>query len=453
MSFGEDVKKLVERHSAGRLGIHPTWTRVRLGDVADLTNGFAYKSANFDTENGTPLLRIRDILSGKPGTFYNAPVDDPKMLSIEDGDIAIGMDGDFNSRMWDCGKALINQRVCTLKADDRFYSQKLLSYALPGYLRLINDYTSSVTVKHLSSRTVQDIPLPLPPLNEQHRIVEKIETLFAQIEKGEKALREVRKLLKRYRQSILKAAVTGSLIGRSWQKLKQVPLGDLLLDIRYGTAKKCGRDDSKTPVLRIPNIVSGEIDLSDLKYTNLTERELDKLSLRRGDILIVRSNGSANLVARGAIVDEKTVGLAYAGYLIRLRIDQDRITPQFLKTALDSPQMRSVIELQARSTSGVHNINSSEIKNLSIPVPSLDEQIAVTTEVDKLFSDAQNLEVGCESELQRSTALRQSILKSAFTGQLVPQDPNDEPASKLLARIRAEREAMPKAKARRKARA
>jgi type I restriction enzyme S subunit len=306
-----------------------------------------------------------------------------------------------------------------------------------------HNMTGAVGQKRVPKRYVEKKEFPLPPLNEQHRIVEKIESLFAQIDKGEEALREVQKLLKRYRQSILKAAVTGSLIGCDWQDLEEVPLGDLLLDIRYGTAKKCGRDSSQTPVLRIPNVVSDEIDLSDLKYAELSDTEYDKLSLRRGDILVVRSNGSANLVARGAIVDENAVGCAYAGYLIRLRIDQARITPQFLKLVLDSPQMRSVIELQARSTSGVHNINSTEIKNLSIPLPSLDEQRAVAKRVEGLFTDTQSLEVMCKSELSRSGSLRQSILRSAFTGQLTPQDPNDEPASELLARIRAERDAAP----------
>ena len=211
MSFGENIDELVENSTNGLHGTHPTWERVKVGEIATLVNGFAFKSGGFNDADGTPIVRIRDVTKGAPGTFYKGPVDDPRMTWIENGQIVIGMDGDFNCRVWTGGKALLNQRVCTLSTNEKLYSQRFLAFALPGYLKLINNHTSSVTVKHLSSLTVRDIPLPLPPLNEQRRIVEKIETLFARLDKGEEALRDVQKLLARYRQSVLKAAVTGQL--------------------------------------------------------------------------------------------------------------------------------------------------------------------------------------------------------------------------------------------------
>src|SRR5690606_16578195 len=117
--------------------------------------------------------------------------------------------------------ALMNQRVCKVAPDERFYSKALLAYALPGYLKLINDHTSAITVKHLSSRTVQDIPLPLPPRAEQDRLASKIDELFSRIDEGERALEQVSKLVERYRKSVLKAAVTGELT-RDWRKARKV---------------------------------------------------------------------------------------------------------------------------------------------------------------------------------------------------------------------------------------
>ena len=175
----------------------------------------------------------------------------------------------------------------------------------------------------------------------------------------------------------------------------------------------------------------------DLKYTDLAERDAKNLALEIGDILIVRSNGSANLVARGAVVTEDAVGMSFAGYLIRLRVNQDRSLPEYLHLSMSSPQTRALIERQARSTSGVHNINSGEIKAIAVELPSIDEQRQIIAAVDDAFQKIVDLERWCETELKRSASLRQSILKDAFAGRLVPQDSADEPASELLARIRA----------------
>lgn len=439
MSFGENIDDLVENSTNGLHAIHPTWERVKVGDVATLVNGFAFKSAGFNEAGGTPIVRIRDVTKGVPSTFYRGPVDDSRMTWLENGQIVIGMDGDFNCRVWNGGKALLNQRVCTLSANESLYSQRFLAFALPAYLKLINTHTSSITVKHLSSQTVRDIPLPLPPLNEQRRIVEKIETLFAKLDKGEEAIRAVQTLLARYRQSVLKAAVTGELTGNDPATWQSATLGDLLEDIRYGTAKKCRPDVEGVAVLRIPNVANGEIDLQDLKYAQLDDREVRTLSLRKGDLLIVRSNGSAKLVGRGAVVNNDAVGLAFAGYLIRLRVDRRRLLPDFLQLALSSPVVRARIERQARSTSGVHNINSGEVKAIAFDLPPVDVQAKIIELVEEHMAKTGDMEAWCQTELTRSAALRQSILKDAFAGRLVPQDPADEPASALLARTKKAR--------------
>lgn len=304
----------------------------------------------------------------------------------------------------------------------------------------------SNNLRNLKYPEYETITVPIAPLPEQQRIVEKIETLFAELDKGEEALREVQKLLARYRQSVLKAAVTGTLTAKGPPEWVPVVLGDLLADIRYGTAKKCRPDVAGTPVLRIPNVVGGDIDLADLKFTELTEKELEKLSLREGDVLIVRSNGSANLVGRGAIVTADAVGMAYAGYLIRLRLDGKRILPAFLHIVLNSPAVRARIERQAKSTSGVHNLNSAETKAIAFDLPDIDTQAEIVEAVEEAITRIEQGEAWCETELKRSAALRQSILKDAFSGKLVPQDPSDEPADKLLERISAARENKPIAK-------
>ena len=189
MSFTASLSQIVEDNENGLLAAHPGWTRVRLGDIAVVLNGFAFPSACFSQQDGKPLLRIRDVLGSTTDAFYTGDYD-PKYL-VQTGDLVIGMDGDFNSALWKGPEALLNQRVCKVEPQEEFYSRAFLSYVLPGYLWAVNAKTSSVTVKHLSSLTVADIPLPLPPLPEQRRIVAKIEELFTQLDAGVAALRKV----------------------------------------------------------------------------------------------------------------------------------------------------------------------------------------------------------------------------------------------------------------------
>lgn len=330
------------------------------------------------------------------------------------------------------------RRVVLVEEVDPAYVVHFLKYFYAT--GAIRDYQAgSNNLRNLIYTKYETIRVPLPPLNEQQRIVEKIETLFAQLDKGEEAVREVQKLLTRYRQSVLKAAVTGQLTKSDRSGWEAVELGSLLDDLRYGTAQKCGYEVASTAVLRIPNVAGGEISITNLKYTDLPERDAAKLALELGDILVVRSNGSANLVGRGAVVSEAAVGMAFAGYLIRMRVNRDRVLPEYVHLSMSAPQTRSLIERQARSTSGVHNINSGEINAIAIELPSIPEQVEIIAAVEDALSKIAVLDVWCATELKRSASLRQSILKEAFAGRLVPQDPTDEPASALLARIAAEK--------------
>src|SRR5690606_37597227 len=170
-----------------------------------------------------------------------------------------------------------------------------------------------------------------------------------------------------------------------------------------------------------------------LKYAELSDKELAKLSLRNGDLLLIRSNGSASLVGQSAVVTNEAAGMAFAGYLIRLRVDQNRLLPAYLKLVLDAPQTRRRIERQARSTSGVHNINSDEVKAISFELPPLSVQREIVEKTSAHLNQVRLLEEACRLEFSRSAALRQSILTAAFSGKLVPQNRNDEPASELLA--------------------
>ena len=231
---------------------------------------------------------------------------------------------------------------------------------------------------------------------------------------------------------------TLSSLPTGWSYLR---LGLLIDQPKYGSSKKCVYDFSGIGVLRIPNIVSGVVDVSDLKGAYFEEEEKRTYSLTRGDILVIRSNGSISIVGRSAKVSKKEEKYLFAGYLIRLRSNTAVLIPEYLSALLSSHLLRTQIEHMAKSTSGVNNINSGEIKSLIVPLCGLREQGVIVERLSTSLSEIDITVAEIDDQLLRISALRRSILKKAFSGQLVEQNPDDEPASVLLERIKAEKTA------------
>lgn len=339
----------------------------------------------------------------------------------------------------------------------------------------------------------------LPPLNEQRRIVEKIETLFARLDKGEEALRDVQKLLARYRQSVLKAAVTGQLTadwraenahrlehgrdllarilqtrretwdGRGKYKeptapdtidLPELPEGWVWASIdqvvtvfRNGLSKKPVSEVNEFPILRISATRAMSVAVDDLRYYQPSGGDdLASYWVEKGDLLFTRYNGSAHLVGVCGQMRESSPVL-HPDKLIKARpVPTAGLNTDFLEAAWNAGETRRHIAANIKTTSGQQGVAGGDIKAAAFPLPPAEEQQLIAELIWDAFDRiARGLE-HCQTELARSAALRQSILKDAFSGRLVPQDPADEPASDLLARIKAARAAAP-AKTRRKARA
>ena len=219
MSFTASLDEIVERNENGLLSAHDSWVRVSLGEIADILNGFAFPSRNFSTDRGEPLLRIRDVRRDYTEARYDGEFD--SLYLVQPGDLVVGMDGNFNRSLWRGPEALLNQRVCKITPDERYYDSRFLAYAIEGYLGAINAATSSITVKHLSSRTLREVPLPLPSLREQHRIVAEIERQLTRLDAAVASLKLARAKLKRYRAVALQAACEGRLVSTEAELARQ----------------------------------------------------------------------------------------------------------------------------------------------------------------------------------------------------------------------------------------
>ncbi|QNL48952.1 restriction endonuclease subunit S [Olivibacter sp. SDN3] len=280
----------------------------------------------------------------------------------------------------------------------------------------------------INTKFASNTLIPLPPLPEQERMVAKLDKLFAQHEKIKKALDRIPQLLKAFRQQVLTQAVENK---KGTTKLKE-----FLIDIKYGTSKKSEYGISGTPILRIPNIENGGINDKDLKYSVLDEKEYNTLRLRENDILIIRSNGSVSLVGQSAIISSKHENYSYAGYLIRIRLNEN-YDAGYLNYIFKSNFIRSQMIDTSRSTSGVNNINSKEIQELDIPDLEVSEQQEIVRRVESLFAKADTIEARYQKLKEKVDNLPQVILHKAFRGELVPQLPTDGDAKDLLQEILA----------------
>ena len=191
------------------------WCWIELGKLTSMKSGYPFDSKRFAKNasvNSRPLIRIRDVIKGETETYTDQEC--PEEYIIKRGDILIGMDGDFNVGKWQSEDALLNQRVCCIQSCSSLYLDEFLFYYLPEPLKKINDATTSVTVKHLSTKTLAITPVPVPPLAEQQRIVDRIENLFAKLDEAKQKAQDALDSFESRKAAILHKAFTGELIGK-----------------------------------------------------------------------------------------------------------------------------------------------------------------------------------------------------------------------------------------------
>jgi type I restriction enzyme S subunit len=261
--------------------------------------------------------------------------------------------------------------------------------------------------------------------------VAEIEKQFTRLEAAEAALLRGRANLKRYRAACLQAV---SVEGPTTM------FGSLCRDASYGSSVKCDYAFDGPPVVRIPNIERGHLRLDDLKFAPGMATFNDRDALAPGDFLVIRTNGSRNLIGRAALVDhELDRRCYYASYLIRFRLALDPLRQRWLSVVWDAPRIRVQVERAAATSAGQYNLSIGALARVSVPIPPPERLAGILSEIEDRLSVVQKVADVIEANLQRAARLREAILKRAFEGKLVPQDPNDEPASVLLERIRRQR--------------
>ena len=255
--------------------------------------------------------------------------------------------------------------------------------------------------------------IPLPPLNEQRRIVARIKGCMEHID-------EIRRL--RSENESVSPSLLPALLREHFDDLDAecptTALGEVTLESRYGTSEKCEATYSGTPVLRIPNIADRRCNLEDLKYLARRVDATDGLLLRAGDLLIVRTNGSPDFVGRCAVVAGLDRPYGYASYLIRFRLDNQKVRPKYLSYFLSSTFGRDQIARLRRTSAGQYNINSESLRSIVIPLPPVEEQDAMVERMDRIESSVRDLQMRIAAEKTTDALLPAAVLRKAFAGEL-----------------------------------
>lgn len=289
-------------------------------------------------------------------------------------------------------------------------------------------------------KEIAEFPVALPPLPEQRRIVAKVDGLTTRTARARKELDRIPTLIARYKQRLLALAFSGKLTA-GWRRErggefgKEVALSDVATGFNYGTAAKSA-PSGKVPVLRMGNIQDGKLDWSNLVYTS-DQTEIEKYRLAAGDVLFNRTN-SPELVGKTALFNGEREAI-YAGYLIRIRC-RDVLLPAFLSYCLNAPDGRAYCWEVKTDGVSQSNINAKKIAAFRFVLPSIEEQAEIVRRIESAFDWLDRMAADHAAAARLLPKLDAAILAKAFRGELVPQDPNDEPASVLLDRIKRERE-------------
>jgi type I restriction enzyme, S subunit len=422
------------------LNLPPSWVMTSLEQMSWIEMGQSPDSSSYNSEgDGLPFFQGKtefQALFPEIRKWCAAPG-----KIVERGDILLSIRAPVGPTNIAPARSCIGRGLAGLRGEAGI-SQKYFFYFLRSIEQWLSQQGTGSTFAAVSGQFVRNIDIPIAPSAEQNRIVEKLEDLLTGLDAGVAELKRAQKKLAQYRQSLLKAAVEGTDTGRAFPK---VMLGDLVATIGQGWSPKCEHEAASNieqwAVMKTTAIQPLAFDGSHNKVLPKGLKPREHLELKSGDLLVTRA-GPRNRVGVTCLVRTTRERLILCDKAYRIRCDETKIDPSFLELVLNAPHMvQRIDELKTGISDSGLNLTQDRFFTLEIPLPALEVQRAVIDKIHHQVELIQNQENSIEISLKQSTAQRQNILKAAFSGQLVPQDPSDEPASELLERIRAERAA------------
>ncbi len=439
------------------------WSAAKIVDLCKLENGRAFKPTEW-TNQGLPIVRIQNLnRPDAPFNYYAGNADE--RYRLRGGELLFAWSGtpgtSFGAHIWRGADAVLNQHIFRVDFNTDLVEKRFFRHAINQKLNeLIDVAHGGVGLRHVTKGVFENTEIALPPLPEQNRIADKLDRLLARVDACRERLDRVPALLKRFRQSVLAAATSGELTrewreehGRDISNWEQSTVATVLIGKpRNGYSPRAVEYPTPVKSLTLSATTSGNFRSECFKYIDEPIPADSHLWLNPGDILIQRAN-TLEYVGVSAIYDGPTGTFIYPDLMMKCQANS-RILTDFLHHVLSSESVRKFFRENATGTAGnMPKINQQTVLAAPLMLPPKDEQQEIVTRTKALLDFADQLEQSLSTarELAKSTA--PATLAKAFRGELVPQDPADEPAAALMARLAAARDdaAAPARRGRRRA--
>jgi type I restriction enzyme S subunit len=447
------------------------WVSIPLDVVSNLIRGVTYKkdqSADHSKEGYLPVLRANNIQNGKlqfDDLVFVLEQNIKDIQKIRKGDIVVAMSSGSKRLVGKSGIAETDFNggfgaFCGVLRPSQYLNSKYVGlYTLTKeYSDLVSSLSKGVNINNLKPDHFSEINIPIAPLNEQIRIADKLDSVLAKVDAAQTRLEKIPTLLKRFRQSVLAAATSGELT-REWRETNGMRLDQWswkklsdIAEIQGGVtkdSKKQSDEDEEIPYLRVANVQRGYLDLTEIKTIRIPSLKLEKLLLKQGDVLF-NEGGDLDKLGRGWVWENQISRCSFQNHVFRARLYDSNNSSKYISW-WGNTQGHEYFIRQGKQTTNLASINKTILSNLPIKMPPAEEQKEIVRRVESLFALADTVEKQYLAAKQRLDRLTQSLLAKAFRGELVPQDPNDEPAAELLKRTQAERQQQAAEKPKRKA--
>lgn len=399
---------------------------VRISECCHVVAGYPFDADKFSPTKGHPLVRIRDLQGGPIQTYFDGQWE--QKAAIFDGDLLVGMDGDFTAKIWQGGPALLNQRLARLRSKSGS-DLRFIALALQPAIDEINDETNATTVKHLSMGQIRKAAIPRPELDEQNRIFAWLDLQTTRIDKRRELLAKKRELLRDLRSNLIGETLASGLHGQETASTGLVDLPALPVGWQASHTKRLLRfitsgsrgwaeyyAEQGDIFLRIGNLTRETIDLdvSDLKYVALPAKAAEgkRTRLRPGDML-VSITADLGSIAVVPVLDKP----AYVSQHIALCRPKEGVHPRWLGYAMVSPQAKRQLMNSGYGGTKIQ-LSLDDVRNVWLAVPPLDEQIEIADFLDQRLSKIARQITLIDQLDDLLKQQRKAIIHEAVTGKI-----------------------------------